>query len=390
MSIDIPATAQKYDVSAATVIQTAWPVVLGKHTATDDVVFGATLSGRNTPINGINTMIGPTLMTRLYRESIDMIPHRHYGLHNISAIGPNEKNAYWFRILLVVQQGKADSTQADDSSGTDIVSTYPITVEFMLPGKNMSSAEVKLHYDESLLTEEMAKWMRRYLESTLSCIGSADFSAPISNIKITGSAERQILVSHVQKCPEKINRCFHSLVENAYHPSTADNAIVFFTSGSTRQPKCVASRHSAVSTSMYHTAEFFRLEAGAHVFQSTSFAFDISLENICCLLLSEGYICFPGDEDRVSTAPMREMKASVVLLTASVTEAIMPDDVPSLRVLSLGGEKAIAALIARWAQRVGLIILYGPTETIGCMTFADAVQEDADPADIGHPVTGQV
>ncbi|KAI0410616.1 hypothetical protein F5X98DRAFT_385302 [Xylaria grammica] len=183
MRIDISATAQKYDVSAATVIQTAWPVVLGKHTATDDVVFGATLSGRNTPINGIDTMIGPTLMT--------------------------------FRILLVVQQGKADSTQADDSSGTDIVSTYPITVEFMLPGKNMSSAEVKLHYDESLLTEEMAKWVLRYFESTLNCIGSADFSAPISNIKITGSAERQILVSHVQKCPEKINRCFHSLVENA-------------------------------------------------------------------------------------------------------------------------------------------------------------------------------
>ncbi|KAI0410617.1 hypothetical protein F5X98DRAFT_359186 [Xylaria grammica] len=98
---------------------------------------------------------------------------------------------------------------------------------------------------------------------------------------------------------------------------------------------------------MYHTAEFVRLEAGAHVFQSTSFAFDISLKNICCLLLSEGYICLPGDEDRVSTAPMREMKASVVLLTASVTEAIMPDDVPSLRVLSLRGEKATAALIAR-------------------------------------------
>ncbi|RWA11882.1 hypothetical protein EKO27_g3228 [Xylaria grammica] len=87
---------------------------------------------------------------------------------------------------------------------------------------------------------------------------------------------------------------------------------------------------------------------------------------------------------------MREIKVSIALLTPSVTEAIMPDDVPSLRVLNLGGEKATAALIARWARRVRLIISYGPTETVGCITFADAVQEDADPADIGHPVTGQV
>ncbi|KAI0467062.1 hypothetical protein F4859DRAFT_526152 [Xylaria cf. heliscus] len=547
VSIEVCAIAQRYDVSATTVIQTAWAVVLGKHAGTDDVIFGATLSGRNTPINGIDTVIGPALTTvpcrvrwdeavsisqllqRLYRESIDMIPHQHYGLQNISAIGPNEKNACLFRTLLVVQPRKADIThpegflQADDSSGTDIVSTYPITVEFTLPGKNMSSAEVRLHYDESLITQEMAKWVLRHLESALNYIGSADFGAPVSDIDITDIAERQLLVSHVQKCPEKIDRCLHSLVEATvgkypdhiailqrspwkevtykeldqsstalarylqhvhdigpgriipigfekstlaivailgvlkagaayvsldtsqpaqhlqrilkqlnpthslcsektyskmqrvidnpiqisdswllhilsstdlppglkYHASTTDNAIVFFTSGSTGHPKCVASRHSAVSTSMYHTAKVFRLEAGARVFQSTSFTFDMSLKDIYCSLLSGACICLPSDEDRLSTAPMREMNVSVALLTPSVAEAIMPDDVPSLRILNLGGEKATAALIKRWAGRVRLIISYGPTETISCITFADAVQEDADPADIGHPVTGQ-
>ncbi|RWA09615.1 hypothetical protein EKO27_g5478 [Xylaria grammica] len=395
ISINIRATAQRYDVLATTVlIQTAWTVVLGKHTATDDVVFGATLSGRNTSINGIDRHYD---WADTYYGAVSSAMGRScvyqptFAAANISAIGPNEKNACWFCTLLVVQPGKAEIThledflQADNSSGTDIVRTYPITVEFTLSGKNMSSAEVKLHYDESLLTEEMAEWVLHYLESTLNYIGLADLGTPVSDIEITGSAERQLFVSHAQKCAEKIDRntaafalkvgnvqktrldllsialaCYLQHVYNigseqiipigfkksalaiiailgvlnagaayvsldtsqpAQHPqrilkqlkpthalcsektyskmqriidnptqisdawlshihssitdlppglkyyaSTADNAIAFFTSGSTEQPKCVASRHSAVSTSMYHTAKFFRLEAGARVF----------------------------------------------------------------------------------------------------------------------------
>lgn len=235
MSTDVSATAQKYDVSATTVIQTAWAVVLGKHTAPITVPCR---------VQWDEAVSIRQLMQRLYREYIDMIPHQHYGLQNISAIGPTEKNACLFRTLLIVQPGKADITpsegflQAEDSSGKNIISTYPITVELTLPGKGMSSAEVEILYNESLLTTEMAERVLRNLEAALNCIGSADFSTLVSDIKIIGVDEGQLLVPAERKCPEKIDRCLHSLAEDTagkYQNMVAGSAMVEFVE-SQRQP----------------------------------------------------------------------------------------------------------------------------------------------------------
>jgi amino acid adenylation domain-containing protein len=544
INADVSDIMRKYQITATTVVQAAWAIVLGKHTATDDVVFGSTLSGRNAPVEEIDSIIGPTMVTvpcrirwsstvtvvqflrKLHQESVDLIPYQHYGLQNIGAIGQDEKNACLFRTLLVVQPENAtiEKTfmEGDEQLDSDMLRTYPITIEYMLSGS--PCAKVKIHYDENLISTEMATWVLRHLECALCSIGSADSGTLVSDLQILGDDERDIMEASQRVCPQKINRCLHALVEETakkypehvailqhsppriltyqrldqsstslarylqhiheigpgdivpvgfeksalaivamlavlkagaayvafdaaqparhiqrimtplkpkyalcskrtyprvqkiienvvqisddwlsetgppvgalpqlkHHASASDNAVLFFTSGSTGQPKCIASRHSAISTSMYHCAQFFRIQPGARVFQSTSFTFDMSLKDIYCTLLSGGCLCLPSDEDRLSAEHMRQMGISVAFLTPSVAEAIVPEDVPSLRILNLGGEKTTAALISRWARKVRLVISYGPTETIACVTTADAVEEDADPDDIGQPVTGQV
>lgn len=51
-------TAKQHGVTLATLIQTVWGVMLQQYNRTDDVVFGAVVSGRPSEIPGVEQMIG--------------------------------------------------------------------------------------------------------------------------------------------------------------------------------------------------------------------------------------------------------------------------------------------------------------------------------------------
>lgn len=59
-TIDVPATALG-NVTAATVMQSAWAMTLAKLCAESDVVFGLTINGRNTSIPGVENTVGPCI-----------------------------------------------------------------------------------------------------------------------------------------------------------------------------------------------------------------------------------------------------------------------------------------------------------------------------------------
>ena len=58
-------------VTVNTVVQTAWALVLGKYCGSDDVVFGATVSGRPAQVAGIENMAGLFINTVPVRIRID-------------------------------------------------------------------------------------------------------------------------------------------------------------------------------------------------------------------------------------------------------------------------------------------------------------------------------
>lgn len=48
-------------ITAATVIRAAWALVLAEMAATPDVVYGHMVSGRNLPLDGVESIMGPCL-----------------------------------------------------------------------------------------------------------------------------------------------------------------------------------------------------------------------------------------------------------------------------------------------------------------------------------------
>ncbi|WP_338932443.1 amino acid adenylation domain-containing protein [Streptomyces netropsis] len=96
--------ARRHGVTANTVLQAGWGILLGQETGNTDVVFGSVVSGRPAELAGVETMVGlfintvPTrvrldpaerlgsLLVRLQREQAALMPYHHISLGEIRRI----------------------------------------------------------------------------------------------------------------------------------------------------------------------------------------------------------------------------------------------------------------------------------------------------------------
>lgn len=149
-------------------------------------------------------------------------------------------------------------------------------------------------------------------------------------------------------------------------PSSA--AYVFFTSGSTGQPKGVVVDHRAVSTSCVNHGREIAFNRQTRVLQFTSYTFDVSIMEILTTLIYGGCICVPSEAERFNDLEesIERMKANLASLTPSVARLLDPSRTPSLDTIVLAGENAGDQDFDRWSH-LSRINAYGPTEsTIFC------------------------
>ncbi|WP_373695075.1 amino acid adenylation domain-containing protein [Actinomycetospora aeridis] len=101
LSAAIRAFARRRGITLATVVQTAWGLLLARLTDRHDVVFGVPVSGRSGQVDGIETMIGQlgnTVVVRfryrdadtvehvlraVHEQSVAMTDHHHVGLADV-------------------------------------------------------------------------------------------------------------------------------------------------------------------------------------------------------------------------------------------------------------------------------------------------------------------
>ncbi|RAQ58613.1 nonribosomal peptide synthase [Aspergillus flavus] len=138
---------------------------------------------------------------------------------------------------------------------------------------------------------------------------------------------------------------------------------VVFTSGSTGQPKGAMISHSNfVSAVHYRRSELYTVTP--RVLDFASYSFDISIESTLAPLLLGGCVCVPSDASREAdpSDAIKAFNVNQVMLTPSVARLVEPENVPSLRLLHLGGEQISRFDIERWPSTVKLINGYGPAE----------------------------
>jgi len=179
-------------------------------------------------------------------------------------------------------------------------------------------------------------------------------------------------------------------VETLRRATPDDLCYIVYTSGSTGRPKGVAIPHRAAMHYVRVATGVYGVAAHDRVWQGFSLAFDASVEEIW-LAFAAGACLVSGTREQVTSGPSLadHLTAQDVTVFSCVptTLSLFERDLPSLRLLIVGGEACPPELVARWA-RPGRRMLntYGPTEATVVATWAEL--EPGRPVTIGRPLPG--
>lgn len=173
-------------------------------------------------------------------------------------------------------------------------------------------------------------------------------------------------------------------------PSSA--AVVIYTSGSTGRPKGVVLTHSSLHTSLEAHGSKLGFGPNTRALQFASYVFDISLLDMLGVLQFGGCVCVVSEEDRLDiqglAAAVDAMEVNFACLTPTVAALLDPVAVPSLRTLTLAGEKVSSSVVETWLPHAMVYNGYGPAECTVLSTINGPITHPDDAANIGRPIAG--
>jgi non-ribosomal peptide synthetase-like protein len=153
-----------------------------------------------------------------------------------------------------------------------------------------------------------------------------------------------------------------------------DLSYVIYTSGSTGRPKGVEIEHRSsrnyiqvVNETVYHVTPADR------VYQGFSIAFDASVEEVWCTFAAGAALVVGSIEQTRSGMDLAhfltEQKVTVLSCVPTLL-AMMEIEVPTIRLLILGGEQCPQELATRWCNDSRRVVnTYGPTEATVVTTW---------------------
>ncbi|MER5771903.1 amino acid adenylation domain-containing protein [Streptomyces sp. NPDC001985] len=209
--------ARESGVTTSTLIRGAWALLLGRLTGREDVVLGATVSGRPPAVPGIEGMVGMFVNTvpvrvrwddsetlkrflmRMFEQQAALLTHEHLSLSEIQQLSGSRE---LFDTLVVVQNFPRDLADVGPSSARDVgggvrllevtgrdAAHYPLVL-------NAMSGDHRLTYRPDLLDRAGARTLAARLARVLEQF-ARDTSVPVGEVDVMLEGERRRLTSGV-------------------------------------------------------------------------------------------------------------------------------------------------------------------------------------------------
>ncbi|OPB41327.1 hypothetical protein A0O28_0080450 [Trichoderma guizhouense] len=233
-------------ITTSNLVRAAWALVVGRTTAIEEVVFGATVSGRNAPVDDIGLMMAPTFatvpirikltrahsvgeyLTMVQEQATEMIPYEQTGLQRIAAVSPEAKHACRFQTLVVIQSQPVGETNVEDGIELDKdhtqgrpADTYGLVLELNIME---DCIQVSASFDSRMIETWMVKNLLERLDNVMNQLDQASPEHPLSQVVMLSSQDVKQIWEWNRTVPLARHRCPHELIEErskAYPASTA-------------------------------------------------------------------------------------------------------------------------------------------------------------------------
>ena len=241
---------RQQQLTLSTLVLGAWALLLGRYSGCDDVVVGATVSGRSPQLFGSGEMVGMFVNTLPVRAKIDHARavadwfrdlqaqlvearrHEHSPLVQIQGWSEVPRGLPLFESIVGFQNQPVAEVLGSVDFGMKVHSlvdrhtwtTYPLTI-VVEPGEELALVMV---YDARRFEPATLARVAGHLETLLADI-AADPARPLHEIELLSEAERALVVSqfNATHSPYERGRLVHESFEEQAHRSAGAAALSY-------------------------------------------------------------------------------------------------------------------------------------------------------------------
>lgn len=190
---DIRAFCRRQNVTISNAIQAAWTILMFTYTGKSDICYGYLCSGRNVPIHGATTIVGPMMnmlvsrvdsveslsikdIVRKVRDDfVSSLPHQAVPLHKVqSLLGLGQTRlfntivtSYYAPLMLLDDEGEQNPVRLLESHNA---SNFDLVVKVVYSDNDI---RVRLVYSASALSAHAAQGVAKTFESILRTMTTA-------------------------------------------------------------------------------------------------------------------------------------------------------------------------------------------------------------------------
>ncbi len=242
--------AQKHHLTLSTFVQGAWALLLSRYSGEEDVVFGATVSGRPPALSGVESMVGlfintlparvqveseskllPWLM-QLQQHQVEREQYSYSSLSEIQRLSEIPPGSSLFESIVVFENYPYSDSLLSPSDGLQIynlqaikpTNNYPLTL-VVIPERELS---MQIIYDYERFSADTIARMGNHLLALLEGMVATE-SQKLKDLPLLTSAEsHQLLVEWNNTTKEyPFDKCIHELFEEQVTRSPDAIAVVF-------------------------------------------------------------------------------------------------------------------------------------------------------------------
>jgi amino acid adenylation domain-containing protein len=215
-------------------IWAAWALTTGAYTDGEDVIFGATLTGRMSSLQAVESIVGPTftsvplrihispndtigtLLQHVATKRVGMLPHEHFGLHNIQKINKETEAACQFQNIVILQSGQrhtqTDSMFSSFTAEGDLsdFNVYALMVQLFMEDNQIV---ISASFDSSVISETQTERLFGQFEQLVDQLSTRPRMSSIRDIDRISTDDRKQILSWNRSAYATPEYCIHDKIE---------------------------------------------------------------------------------------------------------------------------------------------------------------------------------